>query len=876
MKRSLLIFLWVLGMTSAARGVAVSRVLKTFDFEERRLGNEEDVPMNWSKVTGAGLPHYVNGKLATDRQRGGQYSFRFDLNGGGLVYRYGSHLIKVQQGAHYRVEGFCQTTALPNARARITAYLTDADGHVLEKTVRHSELYAAATDDHVWKPLSVMLTADTPKADSLVIELELLQPSQYLPDGAGKLLEQDIKGSVWWDDLTVSQVPAVSLRSTRPANIFRRGEPVRFSVTVSDRSTEDLVSHLKVVDAAGKEIYQRNGKPELFDTDPPSPMQKRMMLELPTLLPGWYEVGLSMTSQGQPLRSKTLNVVVLPDSGKPGRSDGRFGFVATDLPFDAWDELPQVLPLMSAGRVKLAVWTDQSDVEESHGVHFDQLLRDLSELGIAPTACLVSPPPRLAKLTGGKGWPRLLKLKPEQWQPDLAFLVSRHANHVDRWQLGSDDTDAFATDPSARQVYKAVYGAFSQLVSSPDLAMPWPAWYELSGDLPATVALNVPPTVLPSQLPLYIQDLRGKTDHQISLSLNPLERGRYGREVQIRDLAQRVIYALAADAHRIDLPLPIHVVSDDEGDTTQPDELFIIIRTMITTLSGAKYKGRVALGDGIEAFLFDREGQGIIALWSKADTAGTKELALNLGERPIAVDLWGNAAPLLRRRGDQRGRVSLAVGPLPMFLIDIDGFQAQLRASVALDQPLLESSFRPHERHIRFVNGYPNAITGTLHLIAPDGWTLNPPTFNFNLNPGETFDQPLTIQFPYNSFAGAKTLNCDFMIAGESNPTFSVPLTLRLGLSDVGTQTFALREGRDIYVQQEITNYGEHPISYTAFAMYPDQARQERLVLNLAPGATTVRRYRFTNVPTGQTVPVRVGLKELQGNRILNDSVDVR
>jgi hypothetical protein len=58
--------------------------------------------------------------------------------------------------------------------------------------------------------------------------------------------------------------------------------------------------------------------------------------------------------------------------------------------------------------------------------------------------------------------------------------------------------------------------------------------------------------------------------------------------------------------------------------------------------------------------------------------------------------------------------------------------------------------------------------------------------------------------------------------------------------------------------------------------MYPDQARQERLVLNLAPGATTVRRYRFTNVPTGQTVPVRVGLKELQGNRILNDSVDVR
>jgi len=44
--------------------------------------------------------------------------------------------------------------------------------------------------------------------------------------------------------------------------------------------------------------------------------------------------------------------------------------------------------------------------------------------------------------------------------------------------------------------------------------------------------------------------------HNLSISLNPLDRDRYGRQSQIRDLAQRVIYALAADAQRIDLPLP--------------------------------------------------------------------------------------------------------------------------------------------------------------------------------------------------------------------------------------------------------------------------------------------------------------------------------
>ena len=102
-----------------AQPAEVSRILRNFDFEERRLGNAEDLPMNWSKVEGPGLPHYVNGYLATDRARSGQYSFRFDLNGGSLIYRYDAGQLRVQPGAHYRVEGYVQTTPLPNAKARL-------------------------------------------------------------------------------------------------------------------------------------------------------------------------------------------------------------------------------------------------------------------------------------------------------------------------------------------------------------------------------------------------------------------------------------------------------------------------------------------------------------------------------------------------------------------------------------------------------------------------------------------------------------------------------------------------------------------------------------------------------------------------------------
>src|SRR5258706_15593866 len=126
-----------------AQPAEVNRILRTFDFEERPLGTPEDLPMNWSKVGGPGLPHYVNGRLATDRFRSGKYSFRFDLNGGSLVYRYDAGRIKVQPGAHYRVEGYVQTTPLANARARLSAYLVDLDGAPIASSVCHSELYGA-------------------------------------------------------------------------------------------------------------------------------------------------------------------------------------------------------------------------------------------------------------------------------------------------------------------------------------------------------------------------------------------------------------------------------------------------------------------------------------------------------------------------------------------------------------------------------------------------------------------------------------------------------------------------------------------------------------------------------------------------------------
>jgi hypothetical protein len=407
--------------------------------------------------------------------------------------------------------------------------------------------------------------------------------------------------------------------------------------------------------------------------------------------------------------------------------------------------------------------------------------------------------------------------------------------------------------------------------------MPWPAWYELEGKAPATVALSVNSSVLPHQLPLYMQEIRKHEGHNLSLTLQLLERQQYGREVQIRDLAQRVIYALAASADRLDLPLPFSVTSEGDQVEKQPQELFMIVRTLMSTLSGTTFRGRLTIGDGVEAFLFDRSGEGLLAIWDKGNRPGLKQLALNLGEHPRAIDLWGNVTPLLRTSADKNNqKVQLTIGSTPIFLVDIDGQLAQLRASVALDRPLIESSFMPHTRRIRFVNPYRQSLSGILKLKAPQGWTISPATINFSLNPEETFDRQITLEFPYNSFAGAKTILADFDFQTDRNVHLTVPVMVNLGLSDVGMQKLALRDGRDVVVQQIITNYSDKKIDYTAFAIMQGMARVERLVTNLAPGRSTIKLYRFANAPAEANTKVRVGLKELDGTRILNDEVEIR
>ena len=84
----------------------------------------------------------------------------------------------------------------------------------------------------------------------------------------------------------------------------------------------------------------------------------------------------------------------------------------------------------------------------------------------------------------------------------------------------------------------------------------------------------------------------------------------------IRDTAERITQALAAGADRIDVPLPFTVKRVGDELVKQPEEMLIILRTLLTTLGGTSFRGKVPIAEDVEAFLFDREGTGILVVWS--------------------------------------------------------------------------------------------------------------------------------------------------------------------------------------------------------------------------------------------------------------------
>ncbi len=163
-------------ITIATDGAPSRHILKRFDFDERKFGNLEDIPMYWTRRKGLNLPHYNTGSFDRSSGHDGPPSFRLACITESVAYTYDRNDIPVEPGNRYTVSGWIRTEGLRKSRAYLSASYLARDLGVIEQAETESPGIGQAEQDGHWHYVELQ-TAEAPRtARWLRITVWLAQP----------------------------------------------------------------------------------------------------------------------------------------------------------------------------------------------------------------------------------------------------------------------------------------------------------------------------------------------------------------------------------------------------------------------------------------------------------------------------------------------------------------------------------------------------------------------------------------------------------------------------------------------------------------------------------------------------------------------------
>lgn len=964
----------------AVGGLPGSRTLKTFDFEEVALGNFENTPMFWSKVVGPGYPAYSSGAFDHEVTRSANSSFKLQTAGGSVAYRFSppaEKRIPIYPDADYYILAFVRTSQLKHARADLAAWFVDDQGKLVLNTEMHSRAFQteATKEPDAWQVLYIYMpgpTAGGPKPQptgkgmSLALQVGILQPQQLGAVAGGgeaedlgkfSLYQQDIRGAAWFDDIVVFQLPRVHVdvhkqeNAATPNGMFGSDERVTLDLLVSDLADRPadavrdapLTVRLRVTDASGvvfaNEQWHASTTPEKAWTEHFS------HAPLPA---GLYTATMEVLDTGDATHAPALTAqrqaqfLCLPQQ-RTATTVPEFGIGATAWSGnpETWKDLPLLLRQLGTGTIQLPAWRREmsDDAVARRDPPFDALVAALRRMNARTIGALSELPVPLALRLGagisGRGAAdesvlALLNADPKLWRPSMAQLVTRLADRIDWWELGSPEylfsgavpgTEGGApsgkngsglpTNPATRQgdaraaaLFNGTYETLAGLMNQPRLILPWSALVDFDArQFPhAMLDLRLPSVIKPGQIPAYLASFRAEAGGTgrggapektsaprvpLIAHLEGLGEKNYGREDRLADFAQRVVFARIAAPELIlydALPQSVgNLGTTSARDRHGPDELLLVYSTFVHALGGSTYAGELALAPGVRGFLFKRTADagggggeksvGTLVTWNEA--TGATELDLPLGTRARGIDLVGNARQLGFNPATQLTRVPVSATPL--IVEQIDARPLQLRSSFALSTPTIPAGAGSVRTQVLFTNSYGEALSGTLRLIPPKGWTADPPTLTVALAPGASLQEAVTLRYPFTENAGPKQFGARF--TPETPPPGNLLGLLHLDLTypvaltseQVEMEGFALvQPNGDVSLQQVITNISSTPLNGEAYALVPGFPRQGHYIVGLQPGQTMVKRFIFS---AGSLISAdgKVGLKAAEIAKFLSD-----
>jgi hypothetical protein len=899
-------------------------VVKRFDFDERPLGNFEELPRGWERLSGPGLPPYSRGQLDDSCGRTAAPSFRFRLQGGSIAYEYVNDDIPIVPGADHLVVAFIRAVGLEHAVAFVHTYLVDANGQPLPGTDRISSLVRSVRPEdragrseqapqaeaaEPWQRVEVFIPAATSEAVGLRLRLWVLQAFAFrvaTPDQPDPIVRQDVDATIWFDDLTVYRLPHVTLSFSLPGQLVLRGQKAALIQRAHNSSASPLNFELQVFDRAGTAVLEQRytvGPGQSTTIESP----------LPALPVGIYSAELRLCEDADALLRRRLQFAVAPEIPSVRGVQHDFG-----ISLGPWrgPDVAGALRLvdeLGCGTVKVGIAVP---AEAAGGATLSDLqtVRDLAQAlrdrQIATTAVLL--PSRSA---GAEGRP--LSVLPLLAQDASAGPVFGQAAAVlgaivTRWQLG-DESDEVAADagwnvtglpppnsfsPDLRALRRALGGFMANpevLVCGSIFEEPANAEENLTrAGRPDAVCLYVPTSVpawlLAWQLcspeagsnlaqggPTVQLSLEG-AGSQPALAANGFAGANEPRE--LAELARRVVLARAM----LNLPAgppykavyvraPI-VLSDQAGQDPLwcPTEGYLVLRSLFHYLSGRQATAVLPLveQDGL-AIVFEGPDSACLVAWTWRDQPSPEPAALYLGSSPTAYSLFGDCQPLKTHEG----RTLLPLEPMPVIVEPVDAGLARLAASLTVTPAFVELHESPEQPVLRLSNPYAEEMTGTVYLRLPEYWRGVPERVPFAIPPGQVFEQPLSVQVPPREIAGVRPVGIQLLVRSPTMQRLEMQIDFTVGLRDIDLRAEAAWEADDLVIEHTLYNRSAQTVSFASFCRLPQRAQLEGVFLGVAPGETRVQRYVIPAARELAGALAQVGVSEIRGRRSLAQLVQI-
>ena len=838
------------------------RIVHVFDFDERKTGNLEDIPMYWLPLRLSGFPRFADGSFDFEVGATAPPSFYLNCNGRNVAYQYAGPDMRVRTNSEYRIEFAVRPHDLRHARACVSTYFVDKRGNPMLHTMVRSRYVGGETESDDWSQIVLTLPSAPREARTIGLCVWVLQEPQWresVPE-ARHIPRVDVRAGVWVDDIVVRTTPHAELSTSSKGNILAAGEPQFIRIVLADTENHGLHGRLDIRAADGGRVQSI---PLQVSTDE---FVEPTLVSVDHLIPGLYQAVLNVLAGDTLVASRRLAFAKLASLPMGERTKARsFGVVVhPEARSDPAVEMT-LLRHQLIRSIKLPIWTGIVDdrLTPAQRRENDRMYQELMTDGFAVTGVLFGAPSVIAQRDGpyARALIDLLSDEPSLWDEHLAVAAAPYASIVRWWQIGADDDREFVDRKKVATAVAQLREAMGRFISAPLLTMS-----ETTGIAPSDeklpverISLNIGNEIPSAWFGRVLGREKKKAYLNVTAYIEPLPADRFRRLPRLANWAQRLITARFEGAETVFVPQTWRIRKTAQATVTEPTEEYLVLRTIAGLIGHAIPGQRFSIAPGVECLAFHDGRESVLAMWDPNAPAGGSEYAIQLGKADRQFDLWGRSSSLAR---DLDGRQLVNLSSLPVFIPNVEKWLVDFRTSLSIRPHHIESGTEVSDLKIELTHRGPTPISGALTLEAPASWKITPRESSFSLMPQRTERLIFRATYPHNEVAETKRIAVQVRLISPSY-YLEVPLAIEFGLEDVEVSGMIVTEKGDLILRHTVTNHTGETLHFRGVVQAAGRQRQYRPLANLRPGDTQTVQYRFSNAADLAGSTVRLGLREL-------------